>query len=399
MKAPAIKPFRATYYNPRFIKDYSLVTCPPYDVISRDELKRLRKKSVYNFTYVLIADNCDYRANGAVLDKWLKKGILVDDKEECLYLYEQKFKVEGVSVMRFGILSLLRMDKKGIFPHERTLSAPKEDRKKMIRATRANLSPIFIIAAKRLEVFKEIYELYAEKKPFFSFKDSDNNRNRIWKISNPKQISKITKAIGECKLVIADGHHRFEISYNYFKKNRKRFKDLNYILAYITDCQKGLNILPTHRVVTVLEKDDIFFSKLEKYFDIKEIKPGLLKKKLRNHSKFCLGICRKNKCYFLNLKNPASLNIISNKLYREIDTYVLHQLILPLFNLKGAIEYTHSLEEARKMTSKNKTAFILRAISLDAVFKVSSKGFRLPQKSTYFYPKITSGALIRRFKP
>ena len=398
IKPAVIKPFRATYYNPLLIKDHSLVVCPPYDVISKNELKCLRKKSPYNFAHALIANNSNYQASGAILCEWLKKGILVDDQEECFYLYEQKFKVEGLPVTRFGILSLLQMDKKGIFPHEHTLSAPKEDRKKMISATEANLSSIFIIAAKRLDVFKEIYELYAGKKPFCKFKDTDNNRNRIWRISDPKQISKIAKAINKCKLIIADGHHRFEISYDYFKKNQNKFKDLNYILAYITDYQKGLNILPTHRVVTVPGGDDIFFSKLKKYFDIKEIKPDMLKRKLKNHSGFCLGICRKNKCYFLNLKNPADLNTIANKIYREIDPYVLHQLILPLFDLKGAIEYTHSLEEARRMASKNKTAFVLRAVSLGAVFKISSKGFRLPQKSTYFYPKLTSGIVIRRFK-
>lgn len=399
MKLPAIKPFKATYYNPKIIKNHSLVTCPPYDVIGEEELKKLRKKSPYNFSHTLLADKFDYKASGAILKQWLKESVMVDDKEDCYYLYEQKFKVEGVSIMRFGILSLLQMNQKGIFPHEHTLSAPKEDRKRMISATKANLSPIFVIAAKRLEVFKEIYQLYSKEKPLFKFKDADNGQNRIWKISDSKQILKITKAVSRCKLVIADGHHRFEISYNYFKKNKKKFKDLDHVLAYVTDCQEGLNILPTHRVVTVLDKEDAFFSKLERYFDVKEIKPEALKKELEKQTQFCLGICRKNKCYFLKLKDLTSLKCIPNKLYREIDTYVLHQFVLPLFKLKDAIEYTHSIEEARKMASKSKTAFVVRALSLDAVFKVSSKGFRLPQKSTYFYPKIMSGAVIRRFKP
>ena len=399
MKSPVVKPFRATYYNPLVVRNHSLVICPPYDVISKAELKLLRKKSPYNFAHALIADNFNYRASGAILNKWVKDGILVDDEKECLYLYEQKYSLDRVSSIRYGILSLLRMDKKGIFPHEYTLSAPKKDRKKMIGATKANLSPVFIIAAKRLEVFEEIYKCYTRKEPFFKFKDADNNMNRIWKISDQKQISKLTGAINKCKLVIADGHHRFEISYDYFKKNQKRFKDLNFILAYVIDCQKGLNILPTHRVVTIQEKDDIFFSKLDKYFEIREVKPGLLNRKLRSQAVFCLGICKKGKCYFLSLKSSAILDKIPNKLYRELDTYLLHQLILPLFKVKGAINYTHSLKEAKNMASKNKVAFILRAVSLDTIFKLSSKGLRLPQKSTYFYPKVMSGVVIRRFKP
>ena len=399
MKLPAVKPFRATYYNPLIVRDHSLAICPPYDVISKGELKLLRKKSPYNFAHALIADNSNYRASGTILNKWVKEGILIEDEKECLYLYEQKYSVEGVSSIRYGILSLLRMDKKSIFPHEHTLSAPKKDRKKMIEATKANLSPVFIIAAKKMEIFGAIYKSYARKKPFFKFKDADNNMNRIWKISDQKQIAKLTGAINKCKLVIADGHHRFEISYDYFKKNQKRFKDLNYILAYVIDCQKGLNVLPTHRVVTIQEKDDIFFSKLDKYFKITEVKPVSLKKRLKSQSAFCLGICKNNKCYFLSLKSPDILDRIPDKLYRELDTYLLRELILPLFKVKGDVEYTHSLKEAKNMASKNKTAFILRPVSLDTIFKLSSKGLRMPQKSTYFYPKVMSGVAIRRFKP
>ena len=399
MRSFAAKPFCATYYNPSRTRNYSNVICPPYDVISKKQLSCLRKKSPYNFSHVLIADKKNYQEKGALLNKWVKKGILVDDSQEGYYLYEQKFKVEGKLSMRFGLLSLLQMDKKGIFPHEHTLSAPKKDRKRIIRATQANLSPVFIIATKRLDEFARVYKIYSKKKPLFKFKDSDDNPNRVWKISEKKDIAKLGKAINKCRLVIADGHHRFEITYDYFKKNKNRFKDLNYILAYVTDCQKGLNIMPTHRVVTIEDKDSEFFKKLEQYFTVEKVTPGGLEKKLRSHSGFNLGICKKGQCYLLSLKNRTTLNKIPNKLYRELDTYLLHQLVLPLFKAKGPIEYTHSFSEAKKMASKKKVAFVLRAVPLDAVFKISSQGFRLPQKSTYFYPKVASGVIIRRFKP
>ncbi len=399
MRSFVVKPFCATYYNTLRIKDQSNVICPPYDVISKKQLSFLRKKSPYNFSHVLIADKKNYREKGAILNKWVKKGILIDDSQESYYLYEQKFKVEGKLFMRFGILSLLQMDKKGIFPHEHTLTAPKKDRKKIIRATKANLSPIFIIATKRLDEFAKIYKIYSKKKSLFKFKDNDNNPNRVWKISDKKDITKLARAIGKCKLVIADGHHRFEITYDYFKKNKNRFKDLNYILSYVTDCQKGLNIMPTHRVVTIADKDKEFFGKLDRYFKVEKVTQSRLEEKLKSYSGFNLGICKKNQCYFLSLKSRTTLNKIPNKLYRELDTYLLHQLVLPLFEAKGAIEYTHSLSEAKKMASGKKIAFVLRAVPLDAVFKISSQGFRLPQKSTYFYPKVASGVTIRRFKP
>ncbi|NQT28006.1 MAG: DUF1015 domain-containing protein [Candidatus Omnitrophica bacterium] len=399
MSSFAVKPFCATYYNPLGTKNYSDVICPPYDVISKKQLSFLRKKSPYNFSHVLIADKRNYQEKGVLLNEWVKKGVLIDDSQESYYLYEQKFNVEGKQFTRFGLLSLLQMNKKGIFPHEHTLTAPKKDRKRIIKATKANLSPIFIIATKRLDEFAKIYKIYSKKKPLFKFKDIDNNRSRVWKISDKKEITKLGKVMNKCKLVIADGHHRFEITYDYFKKNKSRFKDLNYILAYVTDCQKGLNIMPTHRVVTIEDKDKEFFGKLNKYFKVGKVTQSGLKEKLGSYSGFNLGICKKGQCYFMSLKNRATLNKIPNKLYRELDTYLLHQLVLPLFKRKGAIEYTHSLGEAKKLASKKKVAFILRAVSLDAVFKISSRGFRLPQKSTYFYPKVASGVTIRRFKP
>ena len=399
MKPFVVKPFCATYYNPSRTKDYSKVICPPYDVISKKQLENLRKESPENFSHVLIADKKNYQAKGLLLDRWVKKGVLVDDAQESYYLYEQKFNVEGKPFMRFGLLSLLKMDKKGIFPHEHTLAAPKKDRKKIIKATKANLSPIFIIATKRLDEFAKIYKTYSKKKPLLKFKDGDNNPNRVWKISDSKDIIKLGRAINKCKLVIADGHHRFEITYDYFKKNKKRFKDLNYILAYVTDCQKGLSIMPTHRVLSIEDKDKEFFGKLDKYFKVQKVTESGLASKLKSYSKFKLGICRKGQCYFLSLRSQATLNKIPNKLYRELDTYLLHQLVLPLFKAKGVIEYTHSLGEAKRKAKGKKVAFVLRAVPLDAVFKISSQGFRLPQKSTYFYPKVASGVTIRRFKP
>ena len=399
MRSFTVKPFCATYYNPSRIKNYSNVICPPYDIISKKQLGVLRKKSPYNFSRVLIADKKNYQEKGSLLNKWVKKGILIDDPQESYYLYEQKFNVEGKPFMRFGILSLLQMDKKGIFPHEHTLSAPKKDRKRIIRATKANLSPIFIIAAKQLDIFKKTYKLYSKKKPLFRFKDGDDNASRIWKISDKQHIVKLGSAINKCKLVIADGHHRFEITYDYFMKNKTRFKDLNYILAYVTDCQKGLNIMPTHRVAAIEDKDTEFFKKLNKHFKVEKVSQSSLERKLKSYSGFNLGICRNSKCYFLSLKSRNTLNKIPNKLYQELDTYLLHRLVLPLFKVRGATEYTHSLGEAKKMAGKKKAAFILRPVPLKDVFKISSQGLRLPQKSTYFYPKVASGVTIRRFKP
>jgi len=394
-----IRPFKATYYNPKLFKNFSALTCPPYDVISKKQLALLKRKSPYNFSNVLIAADGNYKEIGDRLRGWIDKKILVDSDAECIFLYEQKFKIGSARYSRFGFLSALKMNSKGaIFPHEYTLSAPKEDRKKVIEEVEANLSPIFVIAPKKISFFHALYRRYKKTKPFMKFKDLDSNDNLVWKITDKPTINKICSQLNNKNLVIADGHHRFEVSFGYYKRNKARFKNLNYIMSYITDAQDGLVILPTHRVISVPDFAGAI-SALKGYFDIKEVKSAAaLEKLLKKENKFSFGIYNKSKFYFIRLKNEAILNkLFPNSPYRKLNTYLLHQFVFPMFKTEGSIEYTHDLKEAQKIAGRDKTAFILSAVSLPAIFEIANRGYRLPQKSTYFYPKVYSGIAIRRF--
>ncbi|MBN3040426.1 MAG: DUF1015 domain-containing protein [Candidatus Omnitrophica bacterium] len=393
----ALKPFRATLYNKERIEDFSDVTCPPYDVISKEDLRVLRNRSLFNFSRVLLAEKNDYPIKRKTFEDWLDRGVLVQDDKDSLYLYEQQYKLNSKKITRYGVISLLYMDKQAIFPHERTHQAPKEDRKKIIRVVEANLSPIFVIAAARLKVLKRVYNKYKSFKPFINCKDGDKNTNRLWKIQDPEDIKALCKDFSKAKLIIADGHHRFEISYDYYKKFKNKFKDLDYLMAFLTDCQKGLLIMPTHRIVNIKASDKEFFAQLEKYFTIKQVKQRNLEQKLKARDIFSFGIYRKKKTYFARLNSIKHLKKISNKLYQELDSYVFHRLVLPLFQIRGNIEYSHTIEEAKRITGEKRTAFFLRPADLDSVIKISSKGYKLPQKSTYFYPKLLSGLVVRRF--
>ena len=110
-----------------------------------------------------------------------------------------------------------------------------------------------------------------------------------------------------------------------------------------------------------------------------------------------MALCRDKKFYFLKLKDSSFLDKIPNKIYKGLDTYIFHKLVLPLIKVSGEISYTHTLKEAKRLASKGRVAFLLRPVALRSVFKISSTGVRLPQKTTYFYPKVLSGILIRRF--
>jgi len=140
------------------------------------------------------------------------------------------------------------------------------------------------------------------------------------------------------------------------------------------------------------------FAKLDRNFSIKKVSQKNVENLLKKNSSFCFGICSRNKFYFLTLKDKKILDKMDNKLYSKIDSYVFHKLVLPELDLSGKIEYTHSLKEAAQLTARSKAAFLLRPASLDSVIAISSKGFRLPQKSTYFYPKLLSGLVLRRFR-
>ena len=169
-----LKAFSALHYNTEKIKNLSLVVSPPYDVISKKELKTLRKKSPYNFSRVLLASNNRYKEIGDKFRKWIKDGILVKEKTPALYLYQQNFAIEGKNYKRFGILGLLRMDKKGVvFPHEYTLKAPKKDRSRVIKEVKANLSPIFVIAPKPLKILNSLCHRHLKLKPLLQFKDGE----------------------------------------------------------------------------------------------------------------------------------------------------------------------------------------------------------------------------------
>jgi len=394
-----IKPFCALYYNPFLVKDFSRVICPPYDIIDKKQLKILRKRCSYNFSRILLASNNNYKKIGERFKEWLKKGILIKDEKENLYLYKQNFKYEDKIYTRFGIISLLRMDKKGVvFPHEYTLREPKEDRKRIIEEIQANLSPIFVIVPESLRIFKRIYRKYSKKRPFLEFKDKEGNFHCIWKIKENKDIEKICKEIDKHKLVIADGHHRFEVTYCYYRKNRNKFKDLNYILAYLTDVQKGLLILPTHRVVKC-ERD--ILKRLEIYFYVEEIKEKKLEKKLKENKEiFSFGIYKDKKFYFLKLKKLSVLDkITKSEVYQYLDTYLLHKFVFSLLKIKGdKIKYTHSIKEAKKMVDKKRVAFLLRPTLLEVIYEIATRRLRLPQKSTYFYPKVGCGLLMRKFE-
>lgn len=397
-----IKPFKAFYYNPDKITSYCKVVTPPYDVINSKQKKQLKKTNKYNFCNVSLTDSSnDYKLLAKRFHKWIDDGVLIQDEKESFYLYEQKFKFEGKMHSRVGVFTLLKVDKQEyIVPHERTFSAHKQDRFSMMCEAKANMSPIFIMLSKKFKPLSDSYASLKNKKPFIQFTDVTGIKNTIWKIDDEKTINKMVKAFGERKVFIADGHHRTEVARRYFNKSKSKFKDLDHCLAYFTDPDNGLLILPTHRVVKLKYSLRETMIRLSQDFEITPVKSKMINKALKACKGISFGLYIDKKYYLLRLKDTSLKKFTrrSKKPINKLDVKILHEKIIPFVGAQKDITYTHSFEEAVNLTKPKKCAFILRATPLKAVFNIAQSGGRMPQKSTFFYPKLLSGIVIRRFE-
>jgi len=399
-----IKPFRALYYNPELVRDLSKVVCPPYDITDKKEDKFFKKMSPYNFCNILkVDDKHDYSYLANTFERWIDKRVLIEDDKPCFYLYEQNFYFENKIHKRVGLLGLLRIDKEGvIFPHEYTFGTPRKDRYYIIKKLKANLSPIFVIVPGRIGPLSSSYESYRSKRPIISFTDFSGIKNRVWRIDSGIRLRGIEASFRNRHLFIADGHHRFEVAYRYFKAVGAEVKDACYILAYFTDSYSGLLILPTHRVVKLNIPFDAFLNKISKYCDITECDKGVFRQSFNKAEprRMIFGLYDGKTFYLLRLKSIVFSDKIfeeaQNAAYKNLDVYMLHKFILPKVKKRDDIVYTHSMDEAIKMSKGGRVSFILHPTPLKGVFNMARKGHRLPQKSTYFYPKLLSGIVARR---
>jgi len=395
------KPFRGTYYNHKFFKDLNKVACPPYDVITGKALLKLRANSKYNFSWVDLADDGDYRRAADTLKSWYGDKIMVDDDAENFYLYGQKFKVEGKTLWRFGVMGALKIDKEGaIKPHEYTHSKAKEDRARLMRAAMANLSPVFVISPKKINVLGSLYKKVRKQKPFFTFDEPDGTATYMWKITDKAVQGRISAALENNYFIIADGHHRFEVSYDFFKEYAGKVGDCDYVMAYMVDAQPGLVILPINRIVDMPCSREELLAKLGGYFSVKPVTQKVLTAKLKSRSGFMFGICVDGGFYLARLKKPAVLDkIVKDKVFRRLDTYVLANFVYPLLGIEKPCAYANNISQAKEMAAGGKAAFLMRPACMKTICDIVGSGLRMPQKSTYFHPKIGSGLVIRKLVP
>lgn len=418
-----IEAFEAYRYNPDVVEDLAKVVCPPYDVIDAQGQDAYYQKNPYNTIRLILgkemagdneAENKYTRAAG-YLQEWQRRGILIKESAPALYFYEQAFTVAGARHTRLGFLGLMRLDDEGqdrsIHPHEHTHIAPKEDRLRLVTSVEANLSPIFTIFSDPKAEIKSLFTKSVKKEaPLFDIADEKGGEDRLWRVTDKDLIEKIKAFISNRELFIADGHHRHEVSRMFRDIKKKQdplhFKDsYHYIMTYFTALEdSGLCILPTHRLVRDITIDPRVFEPL---FSVKEVvsRDALVDEMKKTEDAVgAFGLYAAKKFYLLKVADKRGCNQLIQegpREYKDLDVVILQKVIFDHL-LKAAlpqIGYEIDLDRCVAAVDSGavSAAFILHATKVEQIRSIALGGEVMPQKSTYFYPKLLSGLLINKF--
>jgi uncharacterized protein (DUF1015 family) len=422
---PIIKPFRGIRYNQNTV-NINTVVAPPYDVISPDQQNRLYDKDPHNIVRLILGREEDrYAAAAKAFSEWQEARVLMREPESAVYPLVQTFTSgAGAVIQRKGFIALCHLEEfeKGIvLPHEKTLSKAKEDRFKLFKATNSNFSQIFSLysdEAKKVDGF--IAPSCAA--PAVVDVAFENVRNQLWVITDSKTIEKIAREMEPKQVLIADGHHRYEtaLAYRDLMKsqnpNHKGTELYNYVMMFFTNLDdEGLVIFPTHRVIHSLPKFDWkeFSTAIQKYFHLKEFPTQeTMVKTLRTHTRYAYGIIVKGsaKYWIASLKDGVSLDsLISSSLpaeVKDLDVVLLHSYFLGSVldisveaqEKKLNIHYIQSTDECENeiLNGTAQIAFVVNPTKIAQVRAVAKAGQTMPQKSTFFYPKLLSGLVLNK---
>jgi uncharacterized protein (DUF1015 family) len=420
-----IQPFNAVIYNQEKVKNLSKVVCPPYDIISVSRQQYYLALDPHNLVHILLGKDVPgedkYKRAADYFGAWLKNGVLIQEEQPAVYFYIQQYKVKGETKSRMGFISLLRLDDRNssVFAHEHTRLEPKEDRLKLIKRVKANLSPIFVVFPDTKRIIQRIYQKYiVDKKPFIDITDDEKVIHKVWRLNEPQILEDIKIKMQRENIFIADGHHRYEVACMYREQMRKRLvsatgqENFNYIMAYFTHADsRGLTIFPIHRLVKLspqFDTDD-FESKLIDYFDIEELKDKtrfLFLMEKAGNNEHVLGMYKNKRYWLLRLKNVKILDgMVEGKPaeYKSLDVSILNYIIIKKIlgmdpEDNTGIEFIHDTDELIQRVDSDAAyiAFLLNPARMQQIMSLALKGEKMPPKSTYFYPKVLSGLVINK---
>jgi len=427
-----IFPFRALRYNPQLVSASQAVT-QPYDKISPAMQEGYYAASPYNLVRIILGrqeeqDNTEhnvYSRAAAYFRDWRAQGVLRQDAEPCIYAYSERFQSPGTGkeLERRGFIALGRIEDylaKVVFRHEQTLAKPKADRLQLLRATRAHFGQIFMLYEGRTEV-DSLLMASTQHNPEIEVTDEYGVVHRVWAISEPAVIQAVRERMRDERLIIADGHHRYETALNYRNERREAnggsCGDASYeflMMTFVSMNSPELLILPTHRVVHGIAgfSVDEFARKSGEFFHVEEVDPAmdsarataLLREK--GADGVALLAVTKTRALLVSHPKPAGAHFFAGLSPRQqaLDVVQLHKCLLEgVLNLSEEsirnqqnISYVRDTGEALDQVRRGKAdvVFLMNPCRVEQVRDVAFAGEVMPQKSTDFYPKLLSGLTI-----
>lgn len=419
-----IEPFAGLLYDVGRAGVMSNVVAPPYDLIDKARQDALYTRSLYNVVRLELNRDPDRYASAArTLGEWLDASVLARAPRPAIYLYSQFFEIEGRLLRRDGFIVRVRLEEFSagrILPHERTFPAAKEDRLELLTALNTNVSPVFGLYAGTHPALARITAELAAREPALEVTDDLGIRNQLRPIEDAAAIATIQDELESPRIFIADGHHRYETALEYRRRRRAAEGDptgarpYDYTMMTLVACDDpGLVILPTYRVARRLDPETIasFDLRAEPSFVVEEFSsPDAMRAALAKAGQGAIAVAlggERVKLRLLRLKDPQAMADAiprAPQAVRRLDVSVLHALVLErIFEITpeqvkagGLIEYTIDALGALGSVGPGSAsgAFLMNPPTMSDVEAVSDAGAVMPEKSTYFYPKLLTGLVL-----
>jgi uncharacterized protein (DUF1015 family) len=410
-----IEPLRALHYNLERTGGLQDVVAPPYDVIDAGQRAELEAKSPYNVIRIDLPVGQDpYAEAGRLFAAWREDGVIVADERPAFWALDQAYTgPDGRRHNRHGFLARVRVEDYGagrIRPHERTHPGPREDRLRLTRATKANLSPIFSLFSDPAGAAWGALEPHATDAPWAQTTDDDGTVNRLWRVEDEQAIDAVKRAVGGAELLIADGHHRYETARVYAEEVGGDGPHRYVLMCLVALQDPGLTVFPTHRLLRGLRPDqqEALANALRRDFDIERLqRTAELVPEHADRVRLGYIDAHFRQPFMLTLKDPAIADAALGdhaEPYRRLDTAVLEALVLKgalgmtdddIDHLAG-LGYGRDFEQALEavQSADYDAAFFMAPTPVQNVQAVAEAGESMPPKSTFFFPKVPTGLVF-----
>jgi len=422
-----IRAFRGTFYNPQVVEDLSRAIAPPYDIIDKKRKQTLLSRSPYNIVRLILPQSDGapefWNTSATLFRAWKKGEVLATDRGPCLYVYRQTFDLpdEG-AVSRTGILALLRckdFSSGEILPHEKTFPRTRAERLNLLRACRANFSQIFTVFRDEGEEALALLGETTSTPAFLELRDDEGVGHQLWRVEEEEDVGRLASILSEKRLIIADGHHRYETALNY-SKEEPGAAGATHPGAYVSVAlfrseDPGLAILPVHRLLRKFPLPvEEAHRRLERFFQVEVVqsdiadRKGMFKERLEATGRPAFIMITREGAALLVLREGVELDGIlegpESVRWKSLDVPILHSLVigeglgLDASGLaeKGDLCFTpwESSVMSALTEGEVEAAFLVRPTRMDEIWEIAEGGERMPHKSSYFYPKLPSGLVI-----